>query len=139
VKTVYAIAMEGDAVTGCDWYDTPEAREAAAGRTGAEYEVHFEMEVGSDDECGITEEVDEACWDCVWRDGRGFKVVLPCQGAAVNDDMNYWFKPWTHWHQITPEARDVLLRAGFQPDRLCGSVERPEPDSGTALKTEEQQ
>lgn len=32
--------------------------------------------------------------------------------------MTYWFKPYTHWHEITPETWDVLLGAGYQPDRL---------------------
>lgn len=95
-KTVYVIAMEGEAATGCDWHDTREARDARSGRTGAEYEVHFELEVdpGQDHEesddtddaaqkaiNNITVQVDHACWDCVWRDGRPWRVVLPVAGV----------------------------------------------------------
>lgn len=92
MKTVYVIAMEGEGPTGLDWYDTREARDAAGGKSGAEYEVHFEMEVDPDEEHDMAEEVDDpeqqrinnitqhiddACWNCVWRDGRPFKVVVP--------------------------------------------------------------
>ena len=77
MRTVYVIALEGAGATGCDWYDTAEARTAMEGKMGAEYEVHFAMEVDDATETdAITEQADEACWDCAWRDGP-FKVVVP--------------------------------------------------------------
>lgn len=33
--------------------------------------------------------------------------------------MNYAFRPDTHWHSITHEAHECLLRAGYSEDRLC--------------------
>jgi hypothetical protein len=30
----------------------------------------------------------------------------------------YWFKPWTHWHEISESCYRCLLRAGYGPDRL---------------------
>jgi hypothetical protein len=33
-------------------------------------------------------------------------------------EVKYWFKPWTHWHEVTQEAYHVLLRAGYEADQL---------------------
>lgn len=32
--------------------------------------------------------------------------------------MTYWFRPDTHWHEITEEAYGVLLRAGYTETHL---------------------
>lgn len=72
MKTVYCIALEGNAVTGVDWYDTDEAREKAKAKTGAEQEIYFTLEVpdeASDDE--ITDLVDDAAWNKTYEQKAG--------------------------------------------------------------------
>lgn len=39
--------------------------------------------------------------------------------------MRYFFKPWTHWHEITASAYECLKAAGYGPDHL--KVRRPNP------------
>lgn len=32
--------------------------------------------------------------------------------------MTYWFKPYTHWHEITAACYDCLLRVGYSERHL---------------------
>lgn len=64
MRTVYCIALEGEWDTGVDWYDKREDREAAKGKTGAEKEIYFTMEVPDDaDDDEVTLLVDTAAWE----------------------------------------------------------------------------
>jgi hypothetical protein len=63
-KTVYCIALEGDAETGSDWFSSKVARDLRLGATGAELEVPFEMPVPfAATHQEITDLVDSAAWD----------------------------------------------------------------------------
>lgn len=64
VKTVYCIALEGDQVTGVNWYYSDNTRDDCLGSTGAELEVPFNLIVpvgASSDE--ITDLADQAGWN----------------------------------------------------------------------------
>lgn len=64
LRTVYCIALAGEATTGSEWFFKREDRDAAKGTTGAEYEIYFTMEVDhalNHEE--ITVSVDRAEWD----------------------------------------------------------------------------
>ena len=63
-RTIYCIALEGDAETGVEWYFNEVPRDAARGTLGAEKEVPFEMLVpanASNEE--ITKLADRAAWE----------------------------------------------------------------------------
>lgn len=63
MKTVYCIALEGNAITGSEWRPTKEERDALLGTLGAEEEICFELEVPNRaSRAQITDLVDEAAW-----------------------------------------------------------------------------
>jgi hypothetical protein len=39
--------------------------------------------------------------------------------------MKYWFKPWTHWHEITAEQWSTLFYAGYDDTWFQVSEEQP--------------
>lgn len=64
VKTIYCIALEGNQVTGVNWYHSAGSRDEMLGATGAEIEITFEMTVpvtANADE--ITDLADQAAWN----------------------------------------------------------------------------
>lgn len=63
-RTIYCIALEGDAETGVEWYFNEVQRDAASGTLGAEKEVPFEMPVPANaDNEEITKLADRAAWE----------------------------------------------------------------------------
>lgn len=63
VRTVFCIALDGNANTGSNWYDKEMDRDAATGTTGATEEIVFNLEVPA---LASTEEITKAVDDAAW-------------------------------------------------------------------------
>jgi hypothetical protein len=62
-KTIFCIALEGDGVTGVDWFAMECDRKKALGNTGATEEVPFEIQVPLNlTDKQITALADDAAW-----------------------------------------------------------------------------
>lgn len=63
LQTIYCIALDGDQITGCNWYYTDAHRKSCLGSTGAEIETCFNKEVPS---TASREEIDAICDLAAW-------------------------------------------------------------------------
>ena len=71
MKTVYCIALEGNAITGSEWRASKADRDAILGTLGAEIEICFELEVPNNATPEqITNLVDEAAWLQTYNAGK---------------------------------------------------------------------
>ena len=69
--TLHCIALEGEGLTGVNWYRCKEDRDAQLGKTGAQEEVAFDIEVpfaASDER--KTELADAAAWNKSYLDTK---------------------------------------------------------------------
>lgn len=63
-KKIYCLALEGEAITGVDWYADRSNRDSAIGTTGAEMEIQFDIQVLK---TAAPSEITAAAEDAAWH------------------------------------------------------------------------